>query len=94
MIGKIDNLKELEIWSDIELLSRKIKESVNTDEKMANSIVRLTFYFQETLNNNKLLKKSLSDYRNDRNRAIERARKAEKKIDLLEGELKKFKKLF
>jgi adenylosuccinate synthase len=94
MIGKIDNLKELEIWSDIELLSRKIKESTNTDEKMANSIVRLTFYFQETLNNNKLLKKSLSDYRNDRNRAIERARKAEKKIDLLEGELKKFKKLF
>ncbi len=94
MIGKIDNLKELEIWSDIELLSRKIKESANTDEKMANSIVRLTFYFQETLNNNKLLKKSLSDYRNDRNRAIERARKAEKKIDLLEGELKKFKKLF
>ena len=43
----------------------------------------ITFYFQENINNKRLYKKALSDYRLSRNRAIERARKAEEENEKL-----------
>ena len=41
------------------------------------------FYFQENLNNKRLYKKALSEYRLSKNRAIERARKAEQENEKL-----------
>ena len=80
---KIDNLKDLEIWSDLNFISTIIKEQLDKKESkkltlMSASIVRIIYYFREYTNNIRLYKKALSDYRLQRNRAIERARKAEK----------------
>jgi len=85
---KIDNLKDLEIWSDLNFLISIVKKQIdkkNTKnlEKMSESLVRLTFYFQENTNNIRLYKEAISDYRLARNRAIERARKAEKQNEKL-----------
>ena len=71
----------MEIWGDISLLSGTIlkqynKKKTSNLEEMADAISRLTFYFQENLNNKRLYKKALSEYRLAKNRAIERARKA------------------
>jgi hypothetical protein len=78
----------MEIWADISLLSGTIlkqynKKKTSNLEAMADAIARLTFYFQENLNNKKLYKKAISEYRMSRNRAIERARKSEKENEKL-----------
>ena len=83
ILRKIDNLKDFEIWSDLNFLISIVKKQIDKKktknlEKMADCLVRLTFYFQENSNNNRLYKQALSEYRLSRNRAIERARKAEK----------------
>jgi len=93
---KIDNLKELEVWSNIHYLSTTIntaleKKKINktrrhTEKKlqdMSDAIISLALYFKEYSNNIKLYKKALSEYRLTKNRAIERARKAEQELDQL-----------
>ena len=50
---------------------------------MASCIVRVVFYFQEYSNTLRLYKKALSDYKLQKNRAIERARKAEQENERL-----------
>jgi hypothetical protein len=94
-LKKIDNLKEMEIWADISLLSGTIlkqynKKKTSNLEALADAIARLTFYFQENLNNKKLYKKALSEYRLAKNRAIERARKAEEENEKLKLKIKKY----
>ncbi len=79
---KIDNLKDLEIWTDLNFLTSIVKKQLDKKktenlEKMSESLVRVVFYFQEYSNNIRLYKKALSEYRMSKNRAIERARKAE-----------------
>ena len=79
---KIENLKDLEIWSDLHFLTSIVssqldKRKTKNLEKMSESLVRVAFYFQEYSNNIRLYKEALSDYKLQRNRAIERARKAE-----------------
>jgi len=85
---KIDNLKDLEIWTDLTFLLSIVKRQLdkkktNNLEKMSESLIRLTFYFQETINNQRLYKQAISDYRLQKNRAIERARKAEQENEKL-----------
>jgi len=85
---KINNLKELEIWSDLNFLSTIVKSQLDKKktknlEKMSESLVRVVFYFQEYSNNIRLHKKALSEYRLTKNRAIERARKAEQENERL-----------
>ena len=83
---KIDNLKDLEIWSDLNFLTSIVssqldKRKTKNLEKMSESLVRVVFYFQEYSNNIRLYKKALSEYRLAKNRAIERARKIEKEYE-------------
>lgn len=85
----------MEIWADISLLSGTIlkqynKKKTSNLEALADAISRLTFYFQENLNNKKLYKKALSEYRLAKNRAIERARKAEEENEKLKLKIKKY----
>jgi len=85
----------MEIWADISLLSGTIlkqynKKKTSNLEALADAIARLTFYFQENLNNKKLYKKALSEYRLAKNRAIERARKAEEENEKLKLKIKKY----
>ena len=80
---KINNLNELEIWTDLNFLTSIVKKQIDKKktenlEKMSESLVRLVFYFQEYSNNIRLYKKALTDYRLQKNRAIDRARKVEK----------------
>lgn len=80
---KIENFKDIEIWSDIIFLTTIVKKQLEKKksknlEKMSESLIRVTFYFQEYSNNIRLYEQALSEYRLDKNRAIERARKAEK----------------
>ena len=85
---KIDNLKDFEIWSDLNFLISIVKKQIDKKEtenlkKMSEALIRLTFYFQETSNNKRLYKEALSEYRLARNRAIERARKSEQENEKL-----------
>tara|TARA_Y100000361_G_C11151346_1_gene341276 strand:- start:35 stop:361 length:327 start_codon:yes stop_codon:yes gene_type:complete len=85
---KIDNLKELEIWTDLNFLTSIVKSQLDKKktenlEKMSESLVRVVYYFQEYSNNIRLYKKALSEYRLTKNRAIERARKAEQENEKL-----------
>jgi len=78
----------MEIWADISFLASTILKKYNKKktselEEMADAISRLTFYFQENINNKRLYKKAISEYRLSRNRAIERARKSEKENEKL-----------
>ena len=95
---KIDNYKDMEIWADISFLASTILKEYNNKktsnlEAMADAIARLTFYFQENLNNKRLYKKALSEYRLAKNRAIERARKAEEENEKLKLKIKKYANL-
>lgn len=85
---KIDNLKDLEIWTDLNFLTSIVssqldKRKTKNLEKMSESLVRVAFYFQEYSNNIRLYKQALSEYRLAKNRAIERARKAEEENEKL-----------
>ena len=85
---KIDNLKDLEIWSDLNFLTSIVSSQLDKRksenlEKMSESLIRVVFYFQEYSNNIRLYKKALSDYKLQRNRAIQRARKAEQENEKL-----------
>ena len=85
---KIDNLKDLEIWSDLNFLISIVKKQLDKKktknlENMSESLIRIVYYFQEYSNNIRLYKEALSDYRLQRNRAVERARKAEQQNERL-----------
>ena len=85
---KIENFKDIEIWADINFLTTIVKKQLDKKksknlEKMSESLIRVTFYFQEYSNNIRLYEQALSEYRLSKNRAIERARKAEKENEKL-----------
>jgi hypothetical protein len=85
---KIDNLKDLEIWSDLNFLTSIVQKQLNKKksenlEKMSESLIRIVFYFQEYSNNIRLYKKALSEYKQTKNRAIERARRSEQENEKL-----------
>jgi len=87
---KIDNLKDLEIWSDLNFLTSIVSSQLDKRksenlQKMSESLIRVVFYFQEYSNNMRLYKKALLDYRLQKNRAIERARKAEKELEQIKN---------
>ena len=88
MDKKIDNLKDLEIWSDLNFLTSIVKKQLDKKktknlEKMSESLIRFVFYFQEYSNNIRLYKKALSEYKLTKNRAIERARRSEQELNKL-----------
>ena len=85
---KIDNLKDLEIWSDLNFLTSIVQKQLNKKksenlEKMSEALVRVVFYFGEYSNNIRLYKKALSEYKQTKNRAIERARRSEQELNKL-----------
>ena len=85
MDKKIDNLKDLEIWSDLNFLTSIVQKQLNKKksenlEKMSEALLRVVLYFGEYSNNIRLYKKALSEYKQTKNRAIERARKAEQEL--------------
>ena len=95
MNKKINNLKDIQYFGNIELLSSMILKAIkqkNSDQlqQMSRAITEIAFYVNGLHMDRWGYNKSLEEYRADKNRAIERARRSEKKIEELEKQLKKF----
>ena len=95
MNKKINNLKEIEYYSNFNLVgehivkSRKLKPDNQALNDMYYAWQEVGFYVHNHIMNEKLYNDSLSEYRGDKIRAVERARKAELKIVELEQRLEK-----
>jgi len=61
-----------------------------TCSSLANLSTYVYFYCKKNINNKKLYKKALTEYRLAKNRAIERARKAEEENEKLKLKIKKY----
>jgi hypothetical protein len=99
MFAKIDLLKDMEYLTDIDMLSTLIldqckKKETPTLTEMSKAIARIFFYVNSLQVDRKMYDKAMSQYREDRNRAILRARKAEEELESVKKELVKFKKVF
>ena len=95
MNKKINNFKEIEYYTNFNLVgeyivkSRKLKPENKALNTMYFSWQEVGFYVNNLIRNERLYDQSLSEYRNDKIRAVERARKAEQKITELEQQLEK-----
>ncbi len=98
MFAKIDVLKDMEYLTDIDMLSTLIldqckKKETPTLTEMSKAIARIFFYVNSLQVDRRMYDKAMSQYREDRNRAILSSRKSDARIKELEEELKKWKKL-
>ena len=98
MNAKIDLLKDMEYLTDIEMLSTLIlnqlkKKETPTLTEMSRAIARIFFYVNSLQMDRKMYDQAMGQYREDKNRAILRSRKAEERVLELESELKKWKKI-
>lgn len=95
MNKKINNFKEIEYYTNFNLVgeyivkSRKLKPENKALNTMYFSWQEVGFYVNNLIRNERLYDQSLSEYRSDKIRAVERARKAEQKITELEQQLEK-----
>lgn len=95
MNDKINNLKDLQYYGNIELLSNVVLDAMKKKDtpklqEMSKAVAQIAFYVNHLQTDRQMYNKSMSQYRQDTARAVERARRAEKKIEELEEELKKF----
>lgn len=94
MNEKIDSLRNMQYNGDIQFLMETIAEANKKKDtpqlqEMTKAITRVYFYVHNLLEERKCYLKGLSEYREDKNRAIERARASDKKVEELEEQLKK-----
>ena len=82
---KLDGLKDLQYITNAEIANKILldyqKKSPNNNdlETLINAVMQIQFYVHELQNDKHLLQLAMSEYRNDKIRAIERARRAESK---------------
>ena len=87
---KLDNLKDMQYLANSEvvnniLLEWQKKHPANDRlETLINAVLQIHFYVQELQNDRHLLMLSIDEYRQDKLRAIDRARKAESKLQAKE----------
>jgi hypothetical protein len=87
---KLDNLKDMQYLTNAEIANNILLEYQKknpTNEKLEtliNAVVQIHFYVTELQNDRHLLMLSIDEYRTDKLRAIERARKAESKLETKE----------
>lgn len=94
MNDKIRGLKDLQYYGDIELLMALIQEANKKQDtpklkSMTEAISRVYLYVHNLLEERKMFNRAISEYREDKLRAIERAKRAEKKVEELTEKLKK-----
>lgn len=95
MNKKIDNLKDLEYYGNITLLAEIVLEAWKKQptpklESMSQAVTQISFYVNNLQSDRRAFDKIISEYRADKNRAVLRARAAEKKVEELEQQLKNF----
>ena len=97
MNKKLNNLKEAEYYTNFNLVgehiikSRKLKPENKALNQMYFAWQEVGFYVHNLIGNERLYNDSLSEYRMDKIRAIERARVAEDKVKALEEEIQRLK---
>ena len=97
MNKKLNNIKEAEYYTNFNLVgehiikSRKLKPENKALNEMYFSWQEIGFYVHNLIGSERLYNDSLSEYRMDKIRAIERARVAEDKVKGLEQEIQKLK---
>ena len=97
MNKKINNIKEAEYYTNFNLVgeniikSRKLKPENKALNEMYFSWQEVGFYVHNLIGSERLYNDSLSEYRSDKIRAVERARVAEDKVKGLEEEIQKLK---
>ena len=100
MNKKLNNIKEGEYYGNFNLVgeyivkSRKAKPENKAINEMYYCWQDVGFYVHNLITNERLYEQSLSEYRSDKIRAVERARIAEKKIEELQEKLDKYKALY
>lgn len=90
---KIDLLKSIEYSNDYEMISSiflewQKKKPTETLDKMIEAFNRMYFFTFNMEESVRYMRKIVSEYRADKIRAVERARKADKRIEELEEKLK------
>tara|TARA_R110000796_G_scaffold6038_2_gene21995 strand:- start:6 stop:320 length:315 start_codon:yes stop_codon:yes gene_type:complete len=97
MNKKINNIKEAEYYTNFNLVgeniikSRKLKPENKALNEMYFSWQEVGFYVHNLIGSERLYNDSLSEYRTDKIRAVERARAAEDKVKGLEEEIQRLK---
>lgn len=97
MNKKLNNLKEGEYYANFNFVgeyiikSKKAKPENEAIKEMYFAWQDIGFYVHTLITNERLYEQSLSEYRSDKIRAVERARIAEEKVDLLEKEIEELK---
>ena len=97
MNKKIHNLKHLKYLANFDIIANTFldwqeKKPNDTVEKLMGSLIDINYYITEIYKNELYYNESLNEYRSDKLRAIDRAQKAEKKVQELEQEILKLKK--
>ena len=97
MNKKIHNLKHLKYLANFDVIANTFldwqeKKPNDTVEKLMGSLIDINYYITEIYKNELYYNESLNEYRADKLRAIDRAQKAEKKVQELEQEILKLKK--
>lgn len=99
MKSKIENLRDLEFYGSYEYcldICRKwldLKPDNPELKKMAQELSSIFFYVTYMQQNERFYKFSLSEFRRDKLRAVERARKSETENQELKKEINKLKNL-
>ena len=100
MNNKLNNIKEIKYYTDFNLVGEKIIQWRSA--KPQNESLReiyfawqdIGFYVNNLIMEQRAFNQSLSEYRADKIRAVNRARRADEKIAELENDLKKYKALY
>ena len=95
---KAEVLKDIEYNNHtticLELLNKWKKDSKNKElQEFILSFLETVFYTNTLQRDRFIFNKIVEEYRSDKNRAIERARKSEAKVEKLEEQIEKLKKL-
>lgn len=96
---KIQNLKSIQFSTDFTLISTQLlewkkKKPIPALNDVIDAVQSWFFYTHELETTQWYWEKSIEDYRSQKLRAIERARRAEKKLQEVEEELKKYKQTY
>tara|TARA_R110001606_G_C15248434_1_gene637084 strand:+ start:245 stop:544 length:300 start_codon:yes stop_codon:yes gene_type:complete len=99
MNAKIDLLKDMEYMVDVEMLTNLVLNQIKKKETptltaMSKAIARIFFYVNSLQLDRRMYDKAINQYREDKNRAILRARRVEVELDKVKKDLEKLKKVF
>ena len=96
----MNNIKEAEYYGNFNEVGEKIVKwrKAKPKNKDLNTLYfawqEIGFYVHNLITNERLYEESISEYRADKIRAVERARKADVRIEELEKEIAKYKTLY